>query len=171
MALKTNVPIMYRTPYIPRAGLPPEVNKIMRKEVSELRKSLLRKQRRLKESPEFSHDQSLVDYLSRLRVRDLNTPNKVQNTWVRLRGLDKSNNTSVTGKRLTIKRTLQTLEDRGIRLGNVSLAKFGEFINWVKDTYGKNAYSASEIAEYLKEEGDISAEELQKGYEEWVANN
>lgn len=171
MALKTNVPIMYRTPYIPRSGLPPEINAQMRKEVTALRKNLLKKQRRLKEHPEFADDPALTSYLKDIRVRDLNTDKKVQDTWSRLRGLEKSNKTSITGKRTTLNRTLDTLRNRGVQVEADNLAKFGEFIGWVKDTYGKNVYSSADVEEYFSESGDISAEELQKGFEEWLAEN
>lgn len=170
MALKTKVPVMYRTPYIPKTKLPEEVNRIMRQEITEMRKNLLKKQQRLREHPDFSDNAELTAQLKDIKVRALKNDKQVQTQWARLRGLQKSNKTSITGHRITAQRTVDTLREQGlvgIDVGNV--AAWGEFIQWVKDTYGKNAYSSRDVKEYLIETGDeISVDELQAGYEEWL---
>lgn len=169
MALKTKVPVMYRTPYVSRQEVPADVSKIMRMEITNMRKNLLKKQQRLKNSKEFSDDPRLTEYLRELKVGKLKTDRQVQNAWSRLRGLEKSNTTSITGKRNIARMTLETLRDRGLTNINAqNIAKFGEFVAWVKDTFGQNAYASADVETYFQESGDISVEELQRGYEEWL---
>lgn len=173
MALTTKVPPVYRTPYIPREILPDDVNKLMRKEITAMRKNLIKKQNRLKNHPDFDSDPRLLEYLQDLKVRDLKSKKMVQNTWARLRNLEKSNKTSITGKNETIKSTLETLKAGKYEglfsfVTKENLGKFGEFVNWVKDQYGKNVYSARDIAMYWEERGELDLDTLQKGYEDWL---
>lgn len=173
MALKTNVPLRYRRAYIHRKPAPPDVISIMRKEITTMRYNLLKKQKRLADSDTYTDDKSLTKYLQGIKVRDLNTDAKVHKIWSRLRSLQESNFTSVSGLQRTDRLTRQTLKDAwGLTFkNNNELAKYGEFLNWVKENYGQSVYIASDAVGFYRERVDLSADELEESFEQWIEDN
>lgn len=181
MAMKTNVPAEFERRYNSEMQPPEDVIKQMRREITNMRKDLIRKQNRLENNKLYKSNPALKEELQETKVRNLKTPGEVQNTYFKMRQYEKSNRTSVTGMRTSAKKSLKTLQlgKYGDTLGKVirneqDLAAYGEFMDWLRDNYSTKALGYQRVLNWYVENADKAADsqigkDLKNAFDKWAA--